>query len=140
MDLQQVLPKPDLISARRILAIQPHYDDNDISAGGALAALSEAGAEINYLTVTDDLMGVIDDKLSSQEATLQLRSEQADAGAVIGVKGHYWLGHPDAGPFDHFEVRRGIIQHIRMLRPGFILNVDPWTPYEAYSAHIHTGM
>jgi len=139
MDLQQVLPKPDLMSARRILAIQPHYDDNDISAGGTLAALAEAGAEIYYLTVTDDLMGVIDDKLSPQDATRQLNAEQAEAGAVIGVKGQYWLQFPDAQSFDHFEVRRGIIRHIRMLSPDFILTVDPWTPYEAHTDHIRTG-
>jgi LmbE family N-acetylglucosaminyl deacetylase len=139
MDLQQVLPKPDLLSARRILAIQPHYDDNDISAGGTLVALAEAGAEIYYLTITDDLVGVIDGNLSPLDATHQLRSEQAVAGSVIGVKAHYWLGFPDASPFDHFEVRRGIVQHIRMLSPDFILTVDPWTPYEAHSDHIRTG-
>jgi LmbE family N-acetylglucosaminyl deacetylase len=139
MDLQKVLPKPDLLSARRLLAVQPHYDDNDISAGGTLAALAEAGAEIYYLTVTDDLVGVNDDQLSPQQATSQLRTEQTEAGSVVGVKGQYWLGFPDAGPFDHFEVRRGIIQHIRMLRPDFILTVDPWTPYEAHTDHIRTG-
>jgi LmbE family N-acetylglucosaminyl deacetylase len=127
------------MSARRILAIQPHYDDNDISAGGTLAALAEAGAEIYYLTVTDDLVGVIDEKLTPREATQQLRAEQVEAGSAIGVKGHYWLGFPDAQSFDHFEVRQGIIQHIRMLRPDFILTVDPWTPYEAHTDHIRTG-
>jgi LmbE family N-acetylglucosaminyl deacetylase len=139
MDLQHILPKPDLLSARCILAIQPHYDDNDISAGGTLAALAEAGTQIYYLTVTDDLVGVIDDKLSPEQAALQLKAEQAEAGQVIGVKAHYWLGFPDAGPFDHFELRRGFIQHIRMLRPDFILTVDPWTPYEAHTDHIRTG-
>ena len=58
MNLEQVLPKPDLLSARKLLAIQPHYDDNDISAGGTIAALVERGAEVFYLTVTDDLVGV----------------------------------------------------------------------------------
>jgi LmbE family N-acetylglucosaminyl deacetylase len=139
MDLEQVLPKPDLLSARVVLAVQPHYDDNDIGAGGTLISLAQAGAEIYYLTVTNDLVGVIDNKLSSQEATRRLRADQAEAGSVIGVKGQYWLGFPDAGPFDHFEVRRGIIRHIRMLRPDFILTVDPWTPYEAHTDHIRTG-
>lgn len=139
MDLEQVLPKPDLLSARVILAVQPHYDDNDISAGGTLVSLAKAGAEIYYLTITDDLVGVIDNKLSPQEATHQLRAEQAEAGTAIGVKGQYWLGFPDASPFDHFKVRRGIIQYIRMLRPDFILTVDPWTPYEAHSDHVRTG-
>ena len=139
MDLQQILPKPNLLSARRLLAIQPHYDDNDISAGGTLAALAEAGAEVYYLTVTNDLVGVIDDQLTPPEATHQLRAEQAEAGLVIGVKAHYWLDFPDAGHFDHFELRRGVIQYIRMLHPDFILTVDPWTPYEAHTDHIRTG-
>ena len=39
MDLDQVLSKPDIHAARVILAVQPHYDDNDAGAGGALAAL-----------------------------------------------------------------------------------------------------
>ena len=140
MQLEQVIPKPDLLTARVILAVQPHYDDNDMGAGGTLAALANAGAEIYYLTITNDLVGVIDDTLTEQEATRQLRVEQAEAGAAIGLKGHYWLGYPDAGPFDHFDVRRGIIQHIRMLRPDFIFTVDPWSPYEAHTDHIRTGL
>ena len=62
MDLEQVIPKPDLLTARVILAVQPHYDDNDIGAGGTLAALAASGVEVYYLTVTNDLVGVIDDK------------------------------------------------------------------------------
>jgi LmbE family N-acetylglucosaminyl deacetylase len=139
MDLEQVLPKPDLLSARKILAIQPHYDDNDISAGGTIASLVERGAEVFYLTVTDDLIGVLDEKLSPQAATQQLHAEQAQAARHIGVKGQYWLDFPDASPFDHFEVRMHIIRHIRLLRPDFILTVDPFTPYEAHTDHIRTG-
>jgi LmbE family N-acetylglucosaminyl deacetylase len=140
MKLEQVFPIPDVRTARVILAVQPHYDDNDFGAGGTLAGLAEAGVDVYYLTVTNDLVGVIDDQLSPQDATRQLRAEQNESGAAIGVKGHYWLDYPDAGPFDHFEVRRRIIQHIRILRPDFIFTVDPWTPYEAHTDHIHTGL
>jgi LmbE family N-acetylglucosaminyl deacetylase len=70
------IPGPDLWAAKRILAIQPHYDDNDIGAGGALAALAAAGAEVDYLTVTDDLVGVLDASLSDAEATALQRREQ----------------------------------------------------------------
>ena len=139
MHLEQAIPKPDLLTARVILAVQPHYDDNDFGAGGTLAAMAEAGADVYYLTVTNDLVGVIDDRLNPSDATRQLRAEQAESGAAIGVKGQFWLGYPDAGPFDHFEVRRGIIQHIRMLKPDFIFSVDPWTPYEAHTDHIRVG-
>jgi len=130
---------PDVFAAKRILAIQPHYDDNDIAAGGALATLVQNGAEVFYLTVTDDLIGVIDEKLSATEAAAQLKTEQLQAGEIIGVKGHYWLGYPDAGKYDYFDLRRDLVQHIRMVKPDFIFTVDPWTPYEAHQDHILTG-
>ncbi len=40
------MPVPDLGAAKRLLCIQPHYDDNDIGAGGTIAALGDAGADI----------------------------------------------------------------------------------------------
>jgi LmbE family N-acetylglucosaminyl deacetylase len=131
--------KPDLITAKRILAVQPHYDDNDIAAGGTLAALVENGADLFYLTVTNDLVGVIDQTLSDQEAAAQLKAEQYQAGEIIGVQGQYWLGFPDAKKYDYFDVRKGIIQHIRMIRPDFIFTCDPWMVYEAHNDHLLTG-
>ncbi len=133
------MPVPDLGAAKRLLCIQPHYDDNDIGAGGTIAALGDAGAEIFYLTVTDDLVGVLDPDLSDAEAAARLRREQEQAGAEIGVHAQYWLGYPDAGDYDHFELRREIIKHIRMLRPDFLLTVDPWLAYEAHPDHLRTG-
>ena len=133
------IPVPNLREAKRILAIQPHYDDNDIGAGGALAALAGGGAEVDYLTVTDDLVGVLDATLSDEEATARLRSEQESAGTEIGVKRQFWLGFPDAGDYDHHTLRREIIRHIRMLRPDFLFSVDPWLPYEAHGDHLKTG-
>jgi LmbE family N-acetylglucosaminyl deacetylase len=133
------IPSPDLREAKRILAIQPHYDDNDIGAGGALAALAAGGAEVDYLTVTDDLVGVLDAALSAEEATVLLRSEQERAGAEIGVKRQYWLGFADAGDYDYYALRREIIRYIRMLRPHFLFSVDPWLPYESHGDHLKTG-
>jgi LmbE family N-acetylglucosaminyl deacetylase len=130
---------PDLFQARRVLAVQPHYDDNDIACGGILAKLAAQGAELVYLTVTDDLVGVIDQSLTDEEMTAALRDDQARAGAIIGVKEQIWLGYPDAGQYDYFEVRREIIQHIRRLRPDFVLTCDPWLPYEFHNDHIVTG-
>ncbi len=60
MTVETILPTPDIFSAKRILCVQPHYDDNDIAAAGVLKQLQQNGAEIFYLTVTNDLMGVID--------------------------------------------------------------------------------
>ena len=134
-----IIPKPDLFAARRVLCVQPHYDDNDIGAGGTTAALVDAGAQVFYLTVTDDLVGVTDETLTAPEAAVLLARDQAEAGACIGVKGQYRLGYPDAGEYDYFDLRRDIIRHIRTLRPDFILTVDPYLPYEAHHDHAMTG-
>lgn len=132
-------PPPDLLAAKRVLAVQPHYDDNDIAAGGTLAALAAQGVEIVYLTVTDDRVGVLDQTLSDEAMAAQLRAEQQGAGAIIGVKAHYWLDYPDAGRFDHHDLRQAIIRHIRLVRPDFLLTCDPWLPYEAHYDHVRTG-
>jgi N,N'-diacetylchitobiose non-reducing end deacetylase len=137
-----VLPFPttnDLVRARRILCIQPHYDDNDICAGGTLAALHAGGAELIYLTVTDDLAGVLDPGLSNEQAAHQLRAEQFAAGEIIGVSQQLWLGFLDAGNFDYFDLRRHVIRYIRLLKPDFVFTCDPWLPYEAHRDHIRTG-
>ena len=136
---ESILPVPDIYSAKKILCIQPHYDDNDIAAGATLAALAEEGAELIYLTVTNDLMGVIDSSLSSKDAADSLKRDQFSAAKIIGVKDQIWLGYPDAGQYDYFSVRRDLIRYIRMLKPDFIFTSDPWLTYEAHRDHYTTG-
>jgi len=131
---------PDFTQAKRLLCIQPHYDDNDIGMGGTLAALSDIGAEIIYLTVTDDLVGVINTELTDKQASKLLKSEQIAAGNIIGVAEQRWLDYPDAGDFNYFNLRRDIIRHIRQLQPDFLVTCDPWLPYEAHQDHTRTGL
>ena len=140
METTALFATPDLFQARRVLCVQPHYDDNDIGAGGTVAALRAAGADILYLTATDDLMGVIDPALPAEVAAARLRAEQEEAGAIIGVGAHYRLGYPDAGAYDYLSLRRDIIRHIRLLRPDLLLTVDPWLSYEAHRDHRQVGL
>jgi len=130
------IPIPEIRGRKRILAIQPHYDDNDISAGGTLAALVESGAELHYLTMSNDLVGVIDDGWSAEESTRRLRDDQRRAGQIMGVTGSAVLGYPDAGKYDYFEVRRDMIKAIRQVRPDILFSMDPWMAYEAHSDHL----
>lgn len=130
---------PDLTFAKRILAIQPHYDDNDIAVGGTLHALGKQGADLIYLTVTDDLAGVIQPNWTKDEALHQLKGNQDQAGGMIGVSKQIHLGFPDAGQIDYFDLRKAIIKQILDIQPDFIFTVDPWTPYEAHNDHIVTG-
>jgi N,N'-diacetylchitobiose non-reducing end deacetylase len=140
MTLETILPIPDLFSAKRILCIQPHYDDNDIAAAGILTQLTRNGAELFYLTVTDDLMGVVDATLSNEEAAKALKRDQATAGKIVGVKEQYWLGYPDAGDYDYFALRRDLLKYIRLLQPDFVFAPDAWLTYEGHRDHIQTGL
>jgi LmbE family N-acetylglucosaminyl deacetylase len=135
-----LIPIPDLLRARRILCVQPHYDDNDIGAGGTLARLAAAGAELHYLTVTDDVVGVLDQQVSDAEARNRLAAEQLRAGRELGVRAQHRLDYPDAGEWSAFALRREVVRHLRLIRPDFVLTVDPWLPYEAHQDHVRTGL
>lgn len=139
MTIETILPIPDIFSAKRILCIQPHYDDNDIGACGTFAQLAKNGVEVIYLTVTDDLAGVVDTSLSAQAATESLARDQLAAGKLIGVKEQILLNYPDAGEYDYFALRRDLLKYIRKLKPDFVFTCDPWLTYEAHRDHIQTG-
>jgi N,N'-diacetylchitobiose non-reducing end deacetylase len=139
MTIESLLPIPDLFSAKRILCIQPHYDDNDIAAAGILTRLARNGAELIYLTATDDLMGVIDTSLSEEEAAEALKRDQFAAEKVVGIKEQYWCRYPDAGEYNYFDLRRDFLKYIRMLKPDLVFAPDAWLTYEGHRDHILTG-
>lgn len=140
MTIESILPKPNIFEAKRVLCIQPHYDDNDIAAAGTLAQLRQKGTELFYLTATDDLMGIVDHSLSNAEAAEALKQDQFAAGEVVGVKEQFWLGYPDAGEYDYFALRRDFLKYIRTIQPDFVFTADPWLTYEAHRDHIQTGL
>jgi LmbE family N-acetylglucosaminyl deacetylase len=140
MTLETILPMPDIFSAKRVLCIQPHYDDNDIAAAGILTQLARNGAELFYLTATDDLMGVVDTSLSNEDAAKALKRDQLSAAKIVGVKEQYWCGYPDAGEYNYFDLRRDFLKHIRMIKPDFVFAPDPWLTYEGHRDHIQTGL
>ena len=131
MTIESILPIPDPFAAKRILCIQPHYDDNDIAAAGVLTQLARRGAELFYLTATDDLMGVVDVTLSDEDAAKALKRDQFAAGKIVGVREQYWLGYPDAGEYNYFDLRRDFLKYIRMLKPDFVFAPDAWLTYAA---------
>jgi LmbE family N-acetylglucosaminyl deacetylase len=140
MTIESILPIPDIFSAKRILCIQPHYDDNDIAAAGILTQLARNGAEIFYLTATDDLMGVVDTSLSDADAAAMLKRDQFAAGKIVGVKEQFWCGYPDAGEYNYFDLRRDFLKYIRMIKPDFVFAPDAWLTYEGHRDHIQTGL
>lgn len=130
----------DVLTARRVLAVQPHYDDNDIGCGGIIRRLALAGAEVTYVTVTDDLAGVLDPDMPDDVARAGLVAEQERAAEILGVERLVGLQWPDAAGFDHVTVRDQIIALIREHQPDLVLTVDPWLRHEAHRDHVNTGL
>lgn len=130
----------DVLCARRVLAVQPHYDDNDIGCAGIIRRLVLAGAEVTYVTVTDDLAGVLDPDLPDDVACAGLLAEQEQAAVVLGVARLVNLGWPDAAGLDHVGLRDQVIALIREHTPDLVLTADPWLAHEAHRDHVVTGL
>lgn len=140
MTIESLLPIPDIYTAKRILCVQPHYDDNDMAVAGTLTQLARHGADLIYATVTDDLMGIEDTSLSDEAAAEILKRDQFAAAQIVGVKEQHWLGYSDAGEYNYFDVRRDLLKYIRIMKPDFVFTVDPWLTYEGHRDHIQTGL
>lgn len=129
----------EVLDARRALAVQPHYDDNDIGCGGTLRRMAVAGCALCYVTVTDDVAGVLDPDPSDERARRIVAQEQARAGQIIGVANQVRLDWPDASGLPHLELRDQLIDIIREVRPDVVLTVDPRLPDEAHTDHLVTA-
>ena len=133
------MPVPDIFSCKRVLAIQAHYDDTDIAVGGLIAQLVKNGAEVFYVTVTDDLAGVTDLTLSKETAASRLRNEAEKAAQILGVLGIYYLNYPDAGDWSVYQARRDLITVVRQFQPDGVIALDPWLNTEAHADHYKSG-
>lgn len=139
VEIPSLMPKPEILSCKRVLAIQAHYDDIDIAVGGLIAQLVRTGAEILYVTVTDDLAGVIDLTLSKELASSRLQSEAENAAKILGVLGIYNLNYPDAGDWSVYQARRDLITVVRQFQPDCVISLDPWLNTEAHADHYKSG-
>ncbi|HPT34648.1 MAG TPA: PIG-L family deacetylase [Bacillota bacterium] len=136
---KDLLPIPNLLEAKSLLVVQAHPDDADVGAGATLARLSDAGARITYLTVTDGSIGTEDPSISREELARIRRREGEAAARTLGAVECLWLDFPDGGNLQRQEVCREIVRAIRRVQPSALLVMDPWLPYEAHSDHTITG-
>ncbi len=132
--------KPDILFATRVLAVQPHPDDNEIGAGALIARLRDMGREVRYVTVTDGSMGTMDARLVPGELARLRRAEADAAAAVLGVTENRHLGHRDLLDSPMHGLRAELMTEIGLYRPDFVLTCDPWLPYESHPDHRAVGL
>ena len=138
-DVAALLSPPDILQCKRVLCVQPHPDDNEIGMGGVIAALSDRGCEVHYLTVTNGDKGHIDKSVSPEETAMILLDEGRAAGRALGAKEFYFLGHGDGLLSDVLGLSKEIAGVIRHVQPDAVFCPDPHLPYEGHWDHIVTG-
>src|SRR6516162_6005594 len=90
-------------SARRLLGVFAHPDDEVFCAGGTLAWAAEAGAEVMIVSATRGEQGQIRDPASATRRTLGAvrEGELSAAAAELGVQRVQVLAYPDGGLQHH---------------------------------------
>jgi bacillithiol biosynthesis deacetylase BshB1 len=112
-----------------VLAVGAHPDDAELSFGGALARLSDAGARVVVLDLTAGERGTRGDpETRSREA--------AESARVLGVT-REGLGLPDLGLRAEDPAQtRALVEAIRRHRPGLVLAPHP---EEGHPDHRHAS-
>ncbi len=100
-----------LDSARRVLFVHAHPDDETLATGALIADLVARGVEVHVVTATrgerGELMpGVAGVEPGSAEFVALRERELAGALAALGVTHHAFLGMPSAGHRGHVDSRR----------------------------------
>ncbi len=140
VDLSEILPIPNLLEARRVLAFSPHPDDNEVGAGATLAKLAGVGADLIWVVASDGGVGTESIESTPNGLVAIRRQEQERAATTLGAREVRWLGFKDTRLRDDprlLEAR--VVATIRDLHPDLVMCPDPWLPYEAHPDHRALG-
>jgi bacillithiol biosynthesis deacetylase BshB1 len=97
-----------------LLAIAAHRDDVELTCGGAVIKMVEAGYKVGVLDLT---LGE-----SGSRGSAALRQKESERAArVMGIVHRENLGLPDAGIEDRLDYKLKLAQRIRALQPRTVI-------------------
>ncbi|HMC39077.1 MAG TPA: PIG-L deacetylase family protein [Acidimicrobiales bacterium] len=108
-----------------VLAIYAHPDDPEVAAGGTLARWAAAGTAVHVCICADGDKGSLDPHLDPAELAARRRDEAVEAGRILGVAAHHWLGFGDGDLENGAELRGRLVELIRSVRPSVVMAPDP---------------
>jgi LmbE family N-acetylglucosaminyl deacetylase len=115
-------------SARRLLAVFAHPDDEVFCAGGTIARASEAGAEVMIVSATHGEQGQIRDPTAATRRTLGAVRERElwAAAAELGAQHAQVLAYPD-GSLQHHRasLRVAISEIMGQFDPDTVITFGP---------------
>ncbi|HET9076344.1 MAG TPA: PIG-L deacetylase family protein [Acidimicrobiales bacterium] len=107
------------------LAVYAHPDDPDVAAGGTLARWARAGCRVEVCICADGDKGSLDPAVHPADLVARRRQETEEAGRLLGVNRHHWLGYPDGELDDNAALRGRLVELIRSVRPTAVVAPDP---------------
>jgi LmbE family N-acetylglucosaminyl deacetylase len=113
-------------AGQTVLAIVAHADDATLFCGGTLKLMSDRGAHVVLLRVTDDRFDSVG---LDAEATIAANTLELERAAkVLGIHDIVELGwQTDAlGDASEVALRERFIYHVRRLKPYAVLSFDPY--------------
>lgn len=108
-----------------VLAIYAHPDDPEVAAGGTIARWAQAGSVVHVCICADGDKGSLDPAVEPADLVRRRRVETADAGVILGVAAHHWLGYADGELDDDAGLRGRLVELIRRIRPDAVMAPDP---------------
>jgi LmbE family N-acetylglucosaminyl deacetylase len=128
----------------RVLVIFSHPDDAEFLAAPTIAALTAAGARVDYVVTTDGAKGTDDPEMTPERLAATRVAEQRAAADVLGVQEIVHFGYPDAYLTASLDLRRDIVRQIRRFRPDLVIAQNPQRRLDggsfiAHPDHLATG-
>src|ERR1041385_1046336 len=109
------------------MVIVAHPDDIEFSCAGTIARWVQEGAEVCYVLCTSGDVGILDPKITKEEATAVREAEQTAAAKVVGVTNVVYLREPDGMLEPTMALRKRLVREIRKFRPDTLITGDPQT-------------
>lgn len=112
-----------MITARRVLVVAAHPDDEALGCGGTIARLSSEGSDVHLLFLADG----VNARGSAKDAVLQRRSMAKKAAAALGAKSPTCLDFPDnrLDSVDLLDLIQSIEEHAAMIKPDLVFTHSP---------------
>jgi len=108
-----------------VLGVCAHPDDLDFGAGGTFAKWAKEGAKCYYLICTDGGKGSLDPNVTRKQLIEMRRSEQKEAGKILGLADVFFLTYNDTELVADRSLKRDIVRYIRKLKPDIVVTTDP---------------
>jgi LmbE family N-acetylglucosaminyl deacetylase len=113
------------VSARSVLVVAPHYDDEVLGCGGLLLQLQASGAALRVLFLTDGAGGV--ESIADRVAYAATRRAEAQrVGEILGLAGADHLDLPDGQLANRSaEIAAAVRRALLSSRPDLLLVPSP---------------